>query len=97
MLLFKGMLQKGIILTLLLGLSVIAEEAGKRMDEQASSSNCPPGYWCKRKVQADSAECPRGFLCQSKRRNEVCPPGYWCRRSELVRDEETDPWDCPPG
>ena len=91
------MLQKGIILTLLLGLSVIAEEAGKRMDEQASSSNCPPGYWCKRKVQADSAECPRGFLCQSKRRNEVCPPGYWCRRSELVRDEETDPWDCPPG
>ena len=34
MLLFKEMLQKGIILSLLLGLSVIAEEAGKRMDEQ---------------------------------------------------------------
>ena len=90
------MLQKGIILTLLLGLSVIAEEAGKRTEEQASSSKCPPGYWCKRKRQADSAECPQGFVCQSKRSN-VCPPGYWCRRSELVRDEETDPWNCPPG
>ena len=94
--LFEGMLQKGIILTLLLGSSVIAEEAGKRMDEQASSK-CPPGFWCTKKRQADSAECPQGFLCQSKRRNEVCPPGYWCRRSEFVRDEETDPRDCPPG
>ena len=95
-LLFEGMLQKGIILTLIMGLTVIAEEPGKRTEEPASSSKCPPGYWCKRKREVDSAECPRGFVCQSKRSN-VCPPGYWCRRSELVRDEETDPWNCPPG
>ena len=43
--LFGGMLQKGIILTHLLGSSVIAEEAekGKRMDEQVSFFDCPPG------------------------------------------------------
>jgi len=50
-----------------------------------------------KKREFDFAECPKGFVCQSKRSNEVCPPGFWCRRSELVREEETDPRNCPPG
>lgn len=98
---FEGMLHKGIILTLILGLSAIAEEAGKTKDEQSSYQRsdevCAPGYWCRKKRQSDSAECPQGFLCQSKRSNEVCRPGYWCRRSELVIDKETDPRSCPEG
>ena len=64
MLLFEGMLQKGIILSLIMGLSVIAEEPGKRTEEQASSSKYSPGYyyWFKpKKRQVDSTECPHRF------------------------------------
>ena len=97
------MLDKVTLITLLLGLSVIAEETEKLMDEQLPP--CPPGYWCSKKRQFDTADCPQGFLCQTKRSTEDhCPPGfwvarrvYWCRRSELVIDKETDPQDCPQG
>ena len=96
---FEGMLHIGIILTILLGLSAIAEETGKqRMNNLLTrASNVYPAPIVRKKRHSDSVECPQGFLCQSKRSNEVCRPGYWCRRSELVIDKETDPRSCPEG
>ncbi|KAJ7385293.1 hypothetical protein OS493_016367 [Desmophyllum pertusum] len=41
----------------------------------SSSTECPSGYWCKKKREFDTAACPTGFLCQSKRSDEACPPG----------------------
>ncbi|KAL9988157.1 hypothetical protein ACROYT_G002565, partial [Oculina patagonica] len=93
----KGMLPKVTIIALVLALSAIAEEAAKLTDEQSSSHECHPRYWCMKKRQFDTDECPRGFVCQTKRSTEACPPRYWCRRSELVIDRETDPRSCPSG
>ena len=40
-----------------------SEEASKRMDDLASSFDCPPGYWCKpKKRQFDSVECSQGLI-----------------------------------
>lgn len=96
------MLHQITLITLLLGLygvlspTFAAEETAELQDEHSSSA-CPPGYWCKKKREFDSASCPRGFLCRSARSAEACPPGYWCRRSELVVDQPTQPEECQDG
>lgn len=90
------------LIALLLGIygvlsPTFAVEKVAELQDEHSSSACPPGYWCKKKREFDSAACPRRFICKSKRSTEACPPGYWCRRSDLVDEKPTKPEECRDG
>lgn len=96
------MLHQITLIALLLGIygvlsPTFADEKVAELQDEHSTSACPPGYWCRKKREFDSAECPRGFVCKSKRSAEACPPGYWCRRSELVVEHPTKPEECADG